>query len=104
MEDGSEPEPTIGDTIADPDASPFDDAVWTEVRDATNRALDTLPPREAMILRLQYGIGMPQLSAVDIALQFGVSPERIRQLANRALRKLRAPECADPLRNLLEDV
>ncbi len=52
-------------------------------------ALDVLPERERMIIRLRFGLNDDQEHTLaDIARQFGVSIERIRQLEKRSLAKL----------------
>jgi len=53
-------------------------------------ALGTLPPREARILRLYFGIGgLGEHTLDEIGGLFGVTRERVRQLRDRALRRLR---------------
>lgn len=52
--------------------------------------LDSLPPRQAEVLALFYGIGVKRsYSLNDIGAHIGVSTERARQIRDRALRKLR---------------
>jgi RNA polymerase sigma factor (sigma-70 family) len=54
-------------------------------------ALRELPPREATILRLRFGVDGDGCETLDeIGTRFGVSRERIRQLEARALRQMRA--------------
>lgn len=53
-------------------------------------ALGTLPPREARILRLYFGIGgLGEHTLDEIGTLFGVTRERVRQLRDRGLRRLR---------------
>lgn len=58
---------------------------------AVEDILETLDPREARVLRLKYGMGSVPLSWHEIGEKFNVTRERIRQIQNQALRKLRHP-------------
>ena len=62
--------------------------------------LDTLTPREEMVLRLRYGIddGHPR-TLEEVGREFGVTRERIRQIEAKALRKLRHPQRSKKLRD-----
>ena len=52
--------------------------------------IDRLEPREARILRYRFGLdGGPERTLEEVGQQFGVTRERIRQLQNGALLKLR---------------
>ena len=54
------------------------------------RALDTLPPRDAKILRLYFGLeGDREHTLDEIGKMLGVTRERVRQLRDRALKRLR---------------
>ena len=53
------------------------------------RALQTLPEREAIIVSHFYGVNATELSLREIAEMLGLTRERVRQLKERALRKLR---------------
>ena len=53
------------------------------------RALTTLPEREAVIIKHFFGIGETELSLREIGDKLGLTRERVRQLKERALRKLR---------------
>lgn len=54
------------------------------------RALDTLSPREADVLKLYYGIGdEPSMTLAEIGLTFDLTRERVRQIREKAIRKLR---------------
>ncbi len=65
--------------------------------------LETLPPREAQVIRLRYGLdGNPPLTLEEIAGKFGLTRERIRQIENKALRRLRHPSRTRQLRDYLE--
>jgi RNA polymerase primary sigma factor len=53
-------------------------------------ALRTLPPRDAKVLRLYFGLdGGREHTLEEIGTMFGVTRERVRQLRDRALKRLR---------------
>lgn len=63
---------------------------WKELRKEINRALDTLTKREAEVLRMRFGINQDEkMTLAASGNQFGVSRERVRQIQEDALRKLR---------------
>jgi RNA polymerase primary sigma factor len=65
------------------------------------RALETLPPRDAKILRLYFGIeGDREHTLDEIGKMLGVTRERVRQLRDRALRRLREGEVGQALRDV----
>lgn len=60
------------------------------VRGIVLSAVETLPSREKKILELRFGLGNKQPHTLeDIGSLFGISRERVRQLQNSALRRLR---------------
>ena len=65
-------------------------------------ALSTLPPRDAKVLRLYFGLDDGQARTLEeIGKMMGVTRERIRQLRDRALTRLREGEIGDRLRDLV---
>jgi RNA polymerase primary sigma factor len=65
------------------------------------RALLTLPPRDAKILRLYFGLEADREHTLDeIGKMLGVTRERVRQLRDRALKRLRQGAVGDVLRDL----
>jgi RNA polymerase sigma factor (sigma-70 family) len=86
----------FGELIADPLAEDEYERVITAIVGSELRdLLSGLSDREREILRARYGLdGEPQ-SLRDLARQLGVSAERVRQIENRALGKLRAAAGAD---------
>ena len=54
-----------------------------------DRALSTLTDREAEIIRKFFGIGMPEMTLEEIGEEFGLTRERVRQIKEKAIRRLR---------------
>lgn len=70
-----------------------------ELHDCMERALLTLSPKQAEILRCRFGLGdKNEQTLQEVSEYFNVSPQRIRELENRALRKLK---CTSKIERLL---
>ncbi|MFW6327258.1 MAG: sigma-70 family RNA polymerase sigma factor [Bacteroidota bacterium] len=54
-----------------------------------HRALATLTEREADIIRLFFGIGCQEMTLEEIGERFGLTRERVRQIKEKAIRRLR---------------
>jgi RNA polymerase primary sigma factor len=90
------PPPNIEDTrlteyLADEDqVSPDDEAMESVRYDEIQRILDTLGEREAQVIRLYFGLGEePPLTLEEIGKIMGITRERVRQIKERALHRLR---------------
>lgn len=55
-----------------------------------DRALSTLTDREAEIIRKFFGIGVPEMTLEEIGEEFGLTRERVRQIKEKAIRRLRS--------------
>ena len=101
---GDDEDSHLGDFIEDPNIlSPMDAATNEGLCEATREVLSSLTPREAKVLRMRFGIDMnTDHTLEEVGKQFDVTRERIRQIEAKALRKLRHPSRADPLRSFLE--
>lgn len=95
---------TLGDLIADPDAVGIaQEMVEEEKAEAIDAVLGSLSERERQVLILRHGLrGTRPTTLEEIGKQFGLSKERIRQIEEDALRKLRNPIRAERLKIYLE--
>jgi RNA polymerase primary sigma factor len=92
---GDEEESELGDFVADDAVSePFEEASEHLQKEGVQRVLSALPERERQVLELRYGLsGMEPLTLEEVGRAFGVTRERIRQIENNTLKKLkRLPE------------
>ena len=72
------------------------------LREKVQEVLDTLPPREARILRLRFGLDNGRAYTLEeVGQKFGLTRERIRQIESKALRRLRHPRRARQLKDYL---
>ena len=72
------------------------------VKDAVEKVLLSLSPREAQVIKLRFGIGGGHAQTLEqVGQHFGVTRERIRQIEVKALEKLRRHKNAYKLRDLL---
>jgi len=89
LEDGMQPPP---------DDPLLDDALRREIE----KALATLTPREAEVITLYFGINREQpLTLEEIGERFGLTRERVRQIKEKALRRLRHTSRSRPLKSYL---
>jgi RNA polymerase sigma factor (sigma-70 family) len=76
--------------LAGPEASPETQVLHTLLGKDLESALEQLPAREGFIVRQRFGLGSADSQTLEeISVHLGVSRERVRQLENRALAKLR---------------
>ena len=71
--------------------APLEQAIKSNLGEATTKILSTLTPREERVLRMRFGVGMNTDPLEEVGLQFSVTRERIRQIEAKALRKLKHP-------------
>ncbi len=101
---GDEEDSSLGDFIEDTKAlDPMDQAIKSNLSEATTKILSTLTPREERVLRMRFGVGMnTDHTLEEVGLQFSVTRERIRQIEAKALRKLKHPSRSKQLKSFLE--
>jgi RNA polymerase primary sigma factor len=97
---GDEDESELGDFVADDGVTePFEEASEHLQRESVARALNALPERERQVIQLRYGLsGVEPLTLEEVGQTFGVTRERIRQIENSTLKKLKALPEAQVLR------
>lgn len=92
------------DVLENPDLPQPDQVLMYEsLRQEISKALATLEDREAQILRMHFGIDQRYPMTLDeIAEKLGLTRERVRQIKEKAIRKLRSnPAVLEPLRQYL---
>jgi len=88
---GDEDSTALGDIIGDEEAQdPYEMLRDKDLRDEVGGLLDVLDERERKIINSRFGLdGQRTKTLEEVGVKFGVTRERIRQLQNIALRKLR---------------
>jgi len=102
---GEEDDNSLLDVIANEANRPPDEALLSEsLKLDIERALGTLDPREAEITRLYFGIGREHpLTLEEIGNRFSLTRERVRQIKEKALRKLRQKHRREELKSHVGD-
>ena len=101
---GDEGDSQLGDFIHDSDAVlAIDAACFTLLQEHLSAVLATLSAREASIIRLRFGFidGRPR-TLDEVGQVHGVTRERIRQIENKTIAKLRHPSRSQALRDYLD--
>jgi RNA polymerase primary sigma factor len=100
---GGEDDATIGQFVVDhsrPSAS--DSVLANELAEKVRKLLGVLTTREAKVLRMRFGIDERSEHTLEqVGNAFGVTRERIRQIEEKALRKLLNPSRSGALRSML---
>jgi len=101
---GEEEDSRLEDFIEDKGSiSPQDAAINANLAKQTQRVLSTLDKREEKILRMRFGIGEKHDHTLEeVGQDFNVTRERIRQIEEKALKKLKHPTRAEKLRSFVE--
>lgn len=99
-EDG---ETSVGDLVADHNAeSGYGNLVKEANSQIIRDVLETLPTREADIMKMRFGIDNEKaMTLEEVGKVYGITKERIRQIENKAIRKLRHPARARLLREAM---
>ena len=98
---GDEEDTTIGSFVEDDNTlGPAEATSNTLLAEALSEILGTLTEREADVLRMRFGMYDGRTHTLDEVGQiFGVTRERIRQIENKAIRKLRHPSRAKKIKD-----
>ena len=101
---GEEEDSHLGDFISDDEApAPADVASHQLLREQLRDVLNSLPPREAKVLTLRFGLEDGRSRTLEeVGREFNVTRERIRQIEAKALRKLRHPSRSRKLKDFLD--
>jgi RNA polymerase primary sigma factor len=90
---GEEKDSHLGEFIEDKNIpSPADTVIYNNLKEQIREVLETIPEREAKILKIRFGLGEGNEHTLEeVGQQFRVTRERIRQIEAKALRKLKRP-------------
>jgi RNA polymerase primary sigma factor/RNA polymerase nonessential primary-like sigma factor len=96
---GDEGEASYGDLIEDTEVlQPSDVVEFRAMADELREIVKTLPPREALVITLRYGLhDGRQHTLAEIGERLGLTKERIRQIEKEAVEHLRDPARREPL-------
>jgi RNA polymerase primary sigma factor len=99
---GDEDDSELGDFVADDQCeSPFETASDNLQREDVQTALAALPSRDREVLELRYGLnGRQPMTLEQVGDAFGVTRERIRQIENNTLKRLKVMPESQCLRGL----
>ena len=97
---GDEEDSELGDFVADETGEePHEAAMEHLQREDVQRALNVLPERERQVIELRYGLrGHEPLTLEEVGRAFGLTRERVRQIENNTLKKLKQLPEAQRLR------
>ena len=101
---GEEEDSHLGDFIEDvKNVSPIDNVIELDLKQSVMEVLETLPEREAKVLKMRFGLTEDgEHTLEEVGQLFAVTRERIRQIESKALRKLRHPSRSRKLKAFLE--
>lgn len=101
---GEEEESRLEDFIEDRESlSPQDATISSNLVKQIQNVFSTLDKREEKILRMRFGIGEKHDHTLEeVGQEFNVTRERIRQIEEKALKKLRHPSRAEKLKSFTE--
>jgi RNA polymerase primary sigma factor len=93
----------LEDFIGDKNSpSPFSDAEKIETSEQIQKVLQTLTPKEEMVIRMRFGIGAERDHTLEeVGRHLSITRERVRQIEAKALRKLKHPSRLKALKRLI---
>ena len=103
LKEGDESSSSMYDVLEnDSLPSPEKELISESLKKEINRSLQTLTPREADVLKLFYGLdGQPMMSLDEIGSRFDLTRERVRQIKEKAVRRLRHTSRSKHLKSYL---
>ena len=99
---GEDGDGTLLDVVPDESATPADAGLQKEsLRTEIQNVMMVLSPREREIVSLAFGIGCQEMTLEEIGERFDLTRERVRQVKEKAIRKMARPGVKDRLRQYL---
>lgn len=100
---GDRGESSLSEFLQDKDVpSPPDTVIHSSLKRQIEKALQSLTDREAQVIRLRFGLGQDgDHTLEEVGAQLQVTRERVRQIENKALRKLQSPELNSKLKGFV---
>lgn len=90
------------DVLVNPDSPNADRGLINEsLATEVDRALETLTERERDIIRYFFGIGCSEMTLEEIGEKFDLTRERVRQIKEKAIRRLRTSQKSSTLKSYL---
>ncbi|RAO99067.1 RNA polymerase sigma factor rpoD [Petrotoga sp. 9PW.55.5.1] len=100
----SEGESEVLDFIDSDIPTPDEEGRKMIIRQRMEKIIDTLSPKEALILKMRYGfIDGKQKTLEEVGEFFNVTRERIRQIESKSIRKLKHPARKKMIENIMQD-
>jgi RNA polymerase primary sigma factor len=102
---GDDDEGKLGNLIEDVESeNAFEQIAKSEVIKVVGDALESLSSREERVLRMRFGIGTAkEYTLEEIGNKFNVTRERVRQIENKALERLKNPQRAKEILDAITD-
>ena len=103
LKEGDEGSSSMYDVLQNPESNnPEKDLIAESLRSEIERSLSTLKLREADVIRLYFGLGdQPPMTLAEIGLRFDLTRERVRQIKEKGIRKLKNTSRSKMLRAYL---
>ncbi len=91
LKDGEEDSSSMYDVLQNEEGNnPEKDLILESLRSEIERSLSTLKLREADVIRLYFGLGdFPPMTLAEIGLRFDLTRERVRQIKEKGIRKMK---------------
>jgi len=103
LKEGDDGSSSMYDVLQNPESNnPEKDLIAESLRSEIERSLSTLKMREADVIRLYFGLGAtPPMTLAEIGLRFDLTRERVRQIKEKGIRKLKNTSRSKMLRAYL---
>lgn len=103
LKEGDEGSSSMYDVLQNPESNnPEKDLIAESLRSEIERSLSTLKMREADVIRLYFGLSdQPPMTLAEIGIRFDLTRERVRQIKEKAIRKLKNTSRSKMLRAYL---